>query len=162
MSHAIHSCFRPSHKRLRILRLSWADFPLKIRDRLSLGKVLCGLGVLEVLELIPEMTLKEFVWGNVVDGYSGSYGDQTPEYSSALLPASLQHLQLQADPYCEDRSVLYRLNFIKDLLQDRARLVALQSINIHLDFFNGEVCNTCGVNGSACSLCEKSKVSDTM
>jgi hypothetical protein len=135
---------------------------LRVRDQLSLGKVLRGLGVLEVLELAPEMLLKEPMWDNAVDGYSGSYGDRTPGYFFALLPASLQDLQLQKDHYREDRSVLYCSNFIKDLLQDRARLAALRSINVHLDFFNGEVCDTCGTSDSACSLCEKSKISGTM
>jgi hypothetical protein len=146
---------------LRIVRLS-SNFPSRIRDQLSLGKVLCGLGVLEVHELAPETILKEPVWDSAVDGYSGSYGDRTPGYFSALLPASLQHLQLQADHSREDRSVLYWLNLIEDLLQDRARLAVLWSISIHLDFFNGDVCNTCGASDGACGLCEKSKISGTM
>jgi hypothetical protein len=95
-----------------------------------------------------------------LDRHTPSHIGKSPGIFSSLLPPSLQSLKVLAFTHRHDRVHTYWLALIKDILQNQPRRSALKSITIEQDRAF-EDCESCTFSGR-CSLCAKSKISDTM
>lgn len=114
--------------------------------------------------MAPEMLFHEPRAGqHASHRHTVSKTDKIAGYSSGLLPSSLRNLNLHADTRRSDRAPTYWLDLIEDLLADQVRFHDLSSIPIlKTNYGPHSKCSTCQDFGEKCSLCVKSKISDTM